>query len=70
MGMINIKDYIGKSLLNKSVRFKCECTMPFDITGVVTGYMIVNSEVVWIVEKESKQIKIGENTPKLSISIL
>ena len=70
MGMINIKDFIGKSLLNKSVRFKCECTVPFDIIGIVTSYMVINSEVVWVVEKDSKQMKIGENTPKLSISIL
>lgn len=72
MVMINVKDYIGKCLVNKKVRFKCECAMPFDITGIVTSYSVSNNEVIWNVEsiENHKQIKIGENTPKLSIGIL
>lgn len=68
--MISIKDFIGKSLVNKKVRFKCECSMPFDVTGLVTGYTIISNEIVWTLETNGKQMKIGENTSKLSISIL
>lgn len=68
--MVNLKDYLGKLLVGKLVRLKCECLTPFDITGRIVKYDIISNEIVWTIEKDGKQVKVGENTPKLSIAIL
>lgn len=66
---MEIKDYIGQSLIGKTAQFKCDCIFPFNITGRVTGYYIDKNEVVWYVETEGKTIKIGENQ-KINIDII
>lgn len=68
--MINIKDYIGKSFIGKKLHLKCDCIVGIDITGNCIKYEISGAEIVLIIEKDSKHIPIGLNTPNLQIEIL
>ena len=68
--MVKLNDYLGKCLVNKRVRFKCDCTLKFDISGLVTSYELASNEIIWHVENNGKHMHIGSNTPKLYIEIL
>lgn len=69
--MTPIKSYIGQSLRGRHVHFKCNCIMNIDITGIVSGWEIVDNEVIWsVVTDNGKTIKIGENHPNMNIEIL
>lgn len=68
--MINIKDYIGKSFIGKKLHLKCDCIVGIDITGNCIKYETSGTEIVLIIEKDSKHIPIGLNTPNLQIEIL
>ena len=68
--MVPFLQYIGDSIKGKVVHFKCNCIVPLDITGKCTGYTILGNEVVFDVCVGTKTIKVGSNTPKLTIEIL
>ena len=59
------KDYIGKSLKDHKLRFKCDCLVPLDVIGVIKDYEIISGEIIFIVDVNGKIIKIGENHPNL-----
>ncbi len=65
---MKIKDYIGKSFLEKSFRFYCDCLIKMNVTGKVINYKILSNEIILIVQTtEGKTIQIGLNTPNLQI---
>ena len=68
--MVSYKEYIANQLLNKKVRFVCDCIIRLDITGIVSGYELSGNEIVYIIDTKNKQVKIGENTPKLKIQMI
>lgn len=63
------KEFVAQHLIGYTVRFICDCIIRLDITGVVTGYEMSGSEIVYIVDTGDRRVKIGENTPKLEVEI-
>ena len=69
--MTPIKEYIGKCFVGKTFNFTCNCVMNLNVTGVVTDYEIIGMEIVLIVANHNNKIvRIGLNTPSLSIKEL
>lgn len=68
--MVSYKEFVAKQFLNKSVRFKCDCILPLDITGKVINFYLEKNEIIYIIESNNKIIKIGENTPNLMVSFV
>lgn len=70
--LTNYKEYIAKQFVGKTVRFKCDCLVPMDITGKVIEADTSRSEIIYIVSVDNgkRTVKIGENTPKLQFNIL
>lgn len=66
----NIKDYIAQRFIGETLRFVCECLVPFDITGKIVDYEVKDSEIIFLVEYRGKIIKISENHPKLYIEVV
>ena len=64
---MKIKEYIAKTLIGKTFRFKCDCLIKMDIIGKVVDYEIVNNEILFIINSSNKIIKLGENHPNLEI---
>ena len=55
--MIKFKDYIASMLVGKTLRFHCDCLIPFDITGKVVSYRATPSELVFdVMEKGTQKI--------------
>lgn len=65
-----LKDYFAKTLINKKVRFYCDCWIGIDVTGIVISYEIKKNEIIWTISSKNKLIQIGENSPELKIEIL
>ena len=63
------KEFVAQHLTGHTARFICDCIIRLDITGVVTGYEMNGSEIVYIVDTGDRRVKIGENTPKLEVEI-
>lgn len=61
------KDYLATQILNKKLRFVCDCLIPLNHEGVVVDYEINNNEIIFIVDIGGKVIKIGENHPNLQV---
>jgi hypothetical protein len=68
--MVSYKEFVAKQFLNKTVRFKCDCIVPLDITGKVINFYLEKNEIIYIIESNNKIIKIGENTPNLMVSFI
>ena len=68
--MTPIKDHIARQFINNRYHFKCDCIIPFDITGIVTGYDIIGNEIVLLVDTNNKIIHIGLNTSSLQVKEL
>ena len=68
--MTPIKNYIAEQFINNRYHFKCDCIIPLDITGIVTGYEIIGNEIVLLVDTNNKIIHIGLNTSSLQIKEL
>ena len=68
--MVSYKEFVAKQFLNKSVRFKCDCIVPLDVTGKVINFYLEKNEIIYIIESNNKIIKIGENTPNLIMSFI
>lgn len=69
--MTPIKNYIAKLFLNNKYRFKCDCLIPIDVTGIVKDYEIsTNHEIILHVLVDNKIIHIGLNSPSLHIEVL
>lgn len=66
---IELKKYIASKLLGLTLRFKCDCIIPFDVTGKVVDYSISegSKEIVFHVDVGGKIIKIGENHPHTTV---
>ena len=66
--MIAFKHHIAQSMIGQKIHFKCDCIIPLDHTGVIKDYEITNNnEIVFLVDVNSKIIKIGENHPNLYV---
>ena len=63
------KEFVAQHLTAHTVRFICDCIIRLDVTGVVTGYEMNGSEIVYIVDTGDRRVKIGENTPKLEVEV-
>lgn len=63
------KEFVAQHLTGHTVRFICDCIIRLDVTGVVTGYEMNGSEIVYIVDTGDRRVKIGENTPKLEVEV-
>lgn len=63
------KEFVTQHLIGHTVHFICDCIIRLDITGVVTGYEMNGSEIVYIVDTGDRRVKIGENTPKLEVEV-
>ena len=57
----------SKSFIGNTYRFKCDCIMHLDVTGVVVDSEIIGSELILIVSSNGKVVRIGMNLPSLSI---
>lgn len=68
--MTAIKDYIGKMFVGNAYHFKCNCLLQLDFEGKVKDYEIVNGEVILLVEKDKKIVRLGINHPNLTIENL
>ena len=68
--MVGYKEFVAKQFLNKTVRFKCDCIVPLDITGKVINFYLEKNEIIYIIESQDKIVKIGENTPNLMVSFV
>jgi hypothetical protein len=68
--MVSYKEFVAKQFLNKTVRFKCDCIVPLDVTGKVINFYLEKNEIIYIIESNNKIIKIGENTPNLMVSFI
>lgn len=68
--MVSYKEFVAKQFLNKTVRFKCDCIVPLDVTGKVINFYLEKNEIIYIIESHDKIIKIGENTPNLMVSFV
>lgn len=68
--MVSYKEFVAKQFLNKTVRFKCDCIIPLDVTGKVINFYLEKNEIIYIIESNNKIIKIGENTPNLMMSFI
>lgn len=68
--MTPIKDHIARQFINNRYHFKCDCIIPLDITGIVTGYEVVGNEIVLLVNSNNKTLHIGLNTSSLHIESL
>lgn len=68
--MVSYKEFVAKQFLNKTVRFKCDCIVPLDVTGKVINFYLEKNEIIYIIESQNKIIKIGENTPNLMVSFV
>lgn len=68
--MVSYKEFVAKQFLNKTVRFKCDCIIPLDVTGKVINFYLEKNEIIYIIESNNKFIKIGENTPNLMMSFI
>lgn len=68
--MVSYKGFVAKQFLNKTVRFKCDCIVPLDVTGKVINFYLEKNEIIYIIESQNKIIKIGENTPNLMVSFV
>lgn len=68
--MTPIKNYIGEQFINNTYRFKCDCLVPFDLTGVVKDYRISGNEIILLVDVNGKLIHIGLNTSALYINAI
>ena len=66
--MTPIKTYIANMFIGKSFHFKCDCIMPFDVTGEVKDAETIGSEIILLVDIGShKLLHIGLNTASLLI---
>lgn len=66
--MTPIKTYIANMFIGKTFRFKCDCIMPFDVTGEVKDAETIGSEIILLVDIGShKLLHIGTNTASLAI---
>ena len=63
------KEFVAQHLTGHTARCGCDCIMRLDVTGVVTGYEMNGSEIVYIVDTGDRRVKIGENTPKLEVEV-
>jgi hypothetical protein len=68
--MVSYKEFVAKQFLNKTVRFKCDCIVPLDVTGKVINFYLEKNEIIYIIESNNKIIKIGENTPNLMMRFI
>ena len=69
--MTKYKQYIGSTLLNRKVRFTCDCIIGLDVVGTVVNYEVVGSEIVYLLATDDgKLVRVGENTPDLRISVV
>ena len=68
--MEDYKRYTARHLEGHRVRFVCDCIVRLDIEGIVEGYDIQDSEIIYIVQTDHKKVRIGENTPNLQIDII
>jgi hypothetical protein len=68
--MVSYKEFVAKQFLNKTVRFKCDCIVPLDITGKVINFYLEKNEIIYIIETNNKIVKIGENTSNLMVSFV
>ena len=66
---VRYKEFVAQHLTRHTVHFICDCIIRLDITGVVTGYEMNGSEIVYIVDAGDRRVKIGENTPKLEVEV-
>ena len=55
-------------MVGKRLNFKCSCTLPFDVIGIIKGFEISSNEIIFDVEVNGKIMKIGENHPKLTVT--
>lgn len=67
--MTSFYDYVAKQLVGKKVHFKCNCIVGLDVTGVCVSYEIAKTEIVFIIDTNGKNIRVGSNTPKLQIEV-
>lgn len=68
MKELNFKEYIYQNLINKKLRFKCDCSIPLDVTGIVKSFKIVGSDVLIYLETSNKKIvSISANHPNLKV---
>lgn len=65
-----LKDHFGQSLVNKKVRFYCDCWIGLDVTGTVVSYEIHKNEIIWTISTRGKLVQVGEHSPSLKIEIL
>ena len=65
--MEQFKTYVAKQLVGTSLRFKCDCVFPMDITGTIKDFEIVDGEIIFKVLTEGKIISIGINHPKMMV---
>lgn len=66
--MMKIYDYIAQQFLGKSFRFTCDCIINIDIKGKVVDWSMASHELLLHVQTdENKIIKIGANTPGLTV---
>jgi hypothetical protein len=68
--MTPIKQYIANMFIGKTFHFKCDCVIPIDVIGTVCDTTITQYEIVLLVNTNKKIIKIGLNTPSLTIEEL
>ena len=64
---MEILNYIGESFVGHSYHFWCDCLIKMDITGKVSSFYISNKEIVLIIKTNTKELKVGLNTPTLKI---
>ncbi len=67
--MMNFEDYIYSKLLGKKFHFKCDCTFPIDMIGVVKSYKIYPAtDVIFTIERDDgKLVRITMKHPNLQI---
>lgn len=70
--MINFNEYLYSFLIGKKYRFKCDCTIPLDISGIVKDIKIISSEVyIYIERQDDKKLRrIVASHPNLMIQEL
>lgn len=68
-GGIDFLDYIGSSLVGKTLHFHCDCLFPIDFTGKVLDYEWSNPEILWVVQDINTQKiqRIGSHHPGMKV---
>ena len=67
---MTLKETFGSLMVGRKARFKCDCLLPIDVTGVVSSFHIESNEIVIVVTTGDRTIKLYENHPNLLVEFL